>query len=85
MLLGNGVDSHAGSLLIQRLEGSRFGMFALWVLICANRREGWSAGWWIVFWRFNWSPKPVFPETYSHTAGNAGTRVAMVVESVLQS
>jgi hypothetical protein len=60
-------------------------MFALWVLICANRREGWSAGWWIVFWRFNWSPKPVFPETYSHTAGNADTRVAMVFESVLQS
>jgi hypothetical protein len=24
-------------------------------------------------------------ETYSHTAGNAGTRVAMVFESVLQS
>jgi len=85
MLLGNGVDSHAGSLLIQRLEGSRFGMFALWVLNCANRGESWRAGWWIVFGRLNWSPKPVFAETYSYTAGNAGTRMAMVVESVLQS
>jgi hypothetical protein len=60
-------------------------MFALWVLNSAKRGESWRAGWWIVFWRFNWSPKPVFPETYSHTAGNADTRVAMVVESVLQS
>jgi hypothetical protein len=85
MLLGDGVDSHAGSLLIQRLEGSRLGIFALWVLNCAKRGESWSAGWWIVFGHLNWSPKPVLAETYSHTAGNAGTRVAMVFESVLQS
>src|SRR5580700_438177 len=63
MLLGNGVDSHAGSLLIQRLEGSRFGIFALWVLNCAKRGESWSAGWWIVFGHLNWPPKPVFAET----------------------
>jgi hypothetical protein len=85
MLLGNGVDSHAGSLLIQRLEGSQFGMFALWVLNCAKPGDSWRARWRNVFWRLNWSPKLVFPETYSNTADKAGTRVAMGVEPMLQS
>jgi hypothetical protein len=85
MLLRNGVYYRAGSLLIQRLEGSRGGVFELWVLNCGKRGESWRAGWWIVIGRLNWPTGPAFPETYSHTTGNAGTRVAMVLESVLQS
>jgi hypothetical protein len=85
MLLGNGVDSHAGSLLIQRLEGSRCGTFELWVLNCAKPGDSWKARWRIVFWRLSGSPKPVFPETYSNTADDAGTRVAMGSEPMLQS
>jgi len=37
------VDCCAGSRWIQRLEGSRFGMFALWVLNCAKRGEIWKS------------------------------------------
>ena len=85
MLLRNGVYSHAGSLLIQRLEGSLCGIFELWVLNCAKRGESWRAGWWIVIGWLNWPPGPVFPEIYSRTPGNAGTRVAMVLEPVLRS
>src|ERR1035438_2276919 len=85
MLLRNGVYSHAGSLLIQRLEGSLCGIFELWVLNCAKRGESWRAGWWIVIGWLNWPPGPVFPEIYSRTPGNAGTRVTMVLEPVLRS
>jgi hypothetical protein len=79
------LNSHAGSLLIQRLEGSRGGIFELWVLDCPKRGESWRTGWWIVIGRLNWPTEPAFLEAYNRTTGNAGTRVAMVLESVLQS
>ena len=85
MLLRNGVNSHAGSLLIQRLEGSLCGIFELWVLHCPQRGERWITGWWIVIGSLNWPLGPAFPETYSRTIGDTGTRVVMVLESVLQS
>src|ERR1035438_2501462 len=85
VLLRSCVSPHAVSLLIQRLEGSLCGIFELWVLNCAKRGESWRAGWWIVIGWLNWPPGPVFPEIYSRTPGNAGTRVAMVLEPVLRS
>jgi hypothetical protein len=85
MLLRNGVYCRTGSLLIQRLEGSRGGIFELWVLSSGKDGESWRIGWWIVIGRLNWPPGLAFPDTYNRTTGNAGTRVAMVLESVLQS
>jgi hypothetical protein len=79
------LNSQAGSLLIQRLEGSRGGIFELWVLNCVKRGESWRVGCWIVIGRLNWPPGLALPETYNGTTGNASTRVAMVLRSVLRS
>jgi hypothetical protein len=57
----------------------------LWVLNVGNDGESWRIGWWIVIGRLKWPPGRTFPEAYNRTTGNAGTRVAMVVESAPQS
>ena len=76
---------NAGAFSIQRLEGSRFGTVVLWVLNGCEEREGWEIRESIGRKRGNRSSPEGFPEPDSLTAGTAGTRVALVLGSALES
>jgi hypothetical protein len=75
----------AGVFLIQRLEGSRFGMSTLCVLNSRAGGEGWGkrerigreASQTLLVTGFLWR--------HTHAAGEAGTGVAMVFDHALES
>jgi hypothetical protein len=75
----------AGAFLIQRLEGSRFGMVVLWVL--NGGAEGESRGKPEVMVLKDCSPcwRERFARPVSAAAGEAGTRVGSMLESAAKS
>ena len=75
----------AGAFLIQRLEGSRFGISTLCVL---NRRaggEGWGKRERIARQASQLLLVTGFLRRYIHAAGDAGRRVSMVFGQALES
>jgi len=77
--------STAGVFLIQRLEGSRFGTPTLWVLNGRAGGEGWGKNELISRGPCNRSLRQDFPRPRGKEAGDAGTRVALVVGYALES
>jgi hypothetical protein len=75
--------SAAGVFLIQRLEGSRLGRLTLWVLNGGVDGEGWGAEESIARSHLIRSSRQTVSKSYRHVAGDAGTRVAMMLGQVL--
>ena len=75
----------AGAFLIQRLEGSRFGMVVLWVLNGGGDGESWRKGEVITLQHRNPCSREGFAQPVSPATGDAGTRVGLVLESTAKS
>ena len=75
----------AGAFLIQRLEGSRFGMVVLWVLNSGRDGKSWMKQELIARVRRNQCAREGFAPPVSSRAGDAGTRVALVLEFAAKS
>ncbi len=75
----------AGAFLIQRLEGSRFGTVALWVLNAGGDGQGWRKRELIALQHRNqcWGEEVAQPASLA--GADADTRVALMFESAAKS
>ena len=74
-----------GSLSIQPFEGSRCGIFELWILNPVGDTEGWKAGNFIASGFRNREWGRAFALTHNRTAGILDTRMATMFGLVLKS